>query len=527
MRRTIILAVVLVVSAMPVAALKSQQPKPQRTEEPTTVEAEVLKLCGGTLSVSSTFEWYATFWADGSAHAHYAEDARDSINFERGTFDTAAIITGLATRLTRQKPEPSRVELRYTFEISRNRNDVHGPFWACDPTVHADVFELIRQAVRAGRIPNGMTSSHFEETWRCLPPSPLSKPWEAPVLPPGKSRIALSPEPSPTRHDKPCAISPIVLRIRSFGWAGYITENGAAVLGEGDPELGTYLPAGTVNVAAIRDWLKPQLSTDARDSFTLNDYCYLEQTISGRTEMLWFRNAQTTADLFELFRYAYKAQGWRYPRVEHDWRGTRPSLYSRPWDDDIDLRPELLGLFASKPLQTIPLALDPSAKPPQVACVTYYNLGRHESDPLGFLWFVVVRINGEGELRCGVEPQARVVFPPRTFDVSACMARWRAELKWYPYRSKLITEATRDTMGLPYYARFVVRDPTNKEPPIVLWRKWQSEPEPGHLTAVFELVRQACHRQKPKDIDFIAGRWKMYPPTEHTKSWDAPIEPSK
>jgi len=453
----------------------------------------------------------------------------DGFGFRPGTFDLEKILDRLQPRLLpRNRGARWTAGSDYYVEVwqdKRWQSPLEASGYLENVGLVADFFEMIRQRIRAKSPSNNPTPDPLAMWWRLHPPTSLSRPWDAPVEPVG-ARSHLPPEPSDPETLRPEQRDPgaIAFYISGPGAEAYVTTNGSAALRM--PYAIVYLPPGTFNVAALNDWIKPQLFKDGgeRDD---DPNCSFEGVASnGLIEQQWFRNPLAVADVFELFRYAFKAQGWQFLPIESAWRNARPAHRSKSWDCDFELRPELLSLFANKALQSIPRHLDASAKSPLVAWISHYQrYARHEMDPFGFLWFVVVRANGEGELHCGVEPQARVAFPPGTFDVLACTARWRAEVKPFPLRSLLTTKPRNGVIGRDGSC-FVIRDPTNKGPLLVLWPTGYPDPkEPA--TEVFELVRQACQRQKPKELEFIASRWKLYPPAEHAKPWDAPIELNK
>lgn len=448
--------------------------------------------------------------ADGSGRTAFAMNVHGTlpVTFPPGTFAVAMLGDAIRPRLTTEKPSHERIESRIEVSITDPATKEVTKYWPSDLSVVADLFEMSRQAAR---IHGGESVAEYSKLWCQTPPTPISKRWDAPVPPPAKTGIALPPAPSRKNQDQSGTISPIVLSIHSYGWTAYVTRNGAAAFGERNARYGAYLPGGTLNVAALCDWLQPQLSTSTAQPPTRERVYIVRTSGGGQSERLWLRTPQVMGELFELFRYAYKAQKWCYPRVERDWYEVLPNTYCKPWEYPLRWTP-LMDRLLSPSLKPASATIAATRGPEALVWLSIDNftLVIHK-DRSGLL--LLRDLDSVDESRPLFEI-ARVVFPPGTFHLEGMEAKWKPHLQQEPTNEDAC-------VGL---FQFAVKDGTKPDGYAYLWPKPFDFHSANPVSDVCELFRQACHRLPPPGLKAIATQWEKVLARFVAKPWDAPLD---
>lgn len=449
-----------------------------------------------SLTVRSS-KWVIGFGFDGSGHLGWANGPHEITLFSEETFDTKAIVARIKDRFTSSRPVCRPIEDRYFAWLVIEGQGAE--VWARDPAVLASIFELGRQASRHGL---ELGKSKVAEAWRRYPPTPLSKPWDAPVDPVPESGLTIPlPQPLPSVENKPDAdAGRIVLKLRSALYA-YVGADGSVAFGGVGDRL-AWLPPATLKTDAAVAWIRSHSGpgrSEARYGMRVE-----ASTVQadGSAEALGPTDPQAAGEFFELLRIAYQVHGYRYPPIERDWQHSTP-IAAPAWDYPLRWTP-LAEKLLDPALRPAVERLAKDRPPPELVWISYDNAT------------FAIWSNGGGMLRCldfesrddsrPLFEVARADFPPGTFSVDP--SKWKDRLAEPEFRNQI--EAINLWFASPNPAK-----PGEWEYLLPREEKLNYE--------IFELFRQACHRHKPKEFDRIAAHWKKSPPWKGAKPWDAPI----
>jgi hypothetical protein len=270
--------------------------------------------------------WHATINTEGDGEIGYG--AGLGVKFLPKTFDMQATNRELQPHLSRK---PATVEDRdrvfgrcYGITYYTNKHPKGVFYFTGGPAPIDKIFERFKVACREGMA--GERGKMIEKFWHSQPPTPISKPWDA-----------------EDEESKKLTLRVGVIDVKAYDqrdgiWTAVVRRDGSGYiqLGFALPPLADF-PAGAFDPKTILSHLEPRLVLIFPANHGIDEYFVRIIGEDKKGQMMWAKEPDPIAEVFELFRQAYK-QGKSASRSKafpEAWRRHPPTKVSHSWDDEV------------------------------------------------------------------------------------------------------------------------------------------------------------------------------------------------